>query len=218
MKSKVTSGPAVEPITLTELKASLRVTSTAEDTLLTQYITDAREMVERITSRKLINQTLIGYAKTFDRQDNGDDAWWEGYRMGPMSLLTGKLSHIEFDHGPVSSITSVYYVDLYNAETLYDSANYYLEGYDNDLLPRMVFNSNAHAPGSLRFGDPWKLTYVAGYGASAANVPADIRRAIIMLAGHLWGNRGACGGATQCADECGASGLLSRYKLKYALS
>ena len=215
MKSKVTTAPASEPVSLADLKVSLRITNTAEDTLLAQYITDAREIVERYTSRKLITQTLTGYASSC-HGESGE--WWEGYRMGHSRILSGVMEHIELDNGPVQSITSVATVDTDNTESAYASTNYYLDNYDDDMMPRIVFNDDADAPTSLRLRDSWKVVYVAGYGDNASDVPADIRRALTMLAGYLWANRGACGGDKDCVSGCGAMSMLDRYRINYALS
>jgi hypothetical protein len=215
LKSKVTSEPAVEPVTLTELKSSLKITNTAEDTLLTQYIVDAREMVERFTSRKLITQTLVGYALPYSEHHRIEE--FEGYRMGAYEYLTGQPSHIQFDWGPVQSVTTVETVDTQNSESTYASTNYYLDNYDEDLMPRVVYNDDSVYPTSLRTRDSWKVTYIAGYGDAGSDVPSDIRRAIIMLAGYLWGNRGACPDG-KCVNACGASGALEKFRLASILS
>ena len=209
LKSKVTTAPTAEPITLTELKASLRITSAAEDTLLTQYITDAREMVERFTGRKLINQTLTAYATPWVKDCGQDRLVYDFHQHLD-------ASHIEFDWGPVSSVTSVATIDVSNVETAYASTNYYLDNFDQNLMPRIVFNSGSSIPTSLRARDAWKIVFVAGYGAAGASVPADIRRACIMLAGYLWANRGACDG--DCMQNCGASRILQHYRLTCVLS
>jgi len=210
LKSKITTAPAAEPITLTELKASLRITSSAEDTLLTQYITDAREMVERFTGRKLITQTLTAYATPWAKDRCPEETLvydFNQYR---------DPAHIEFDVGPVSSVTSVETIDVSNTVTAYESSNYYLDNYDLDQMPRIVFNQSNAIPTSLRARDAWKVVFVAGYGATGASVPADIRRALIMLAGYLWANRGACDGA--CVESCGAAKILGPFRLNCVLS
>jgi uncharacterized phiE125 gp8 family phage protein len=65
LKSKVTTQPAIEPVSLQEVKDSLRITSSSEDSLITQYIVDARVYAENYTGRKFITQTLVGYADGF---------------------------------------------------------------------------------------------------------------------------------------------------------
>ena len=214
MKSKVTSEPAQEPVSLAELKSSLRITNTAEDALLTQYIIDAREMVERFTSRKLITQTLVGYAMP---NTSSEEIITEGYRLGVERYTDGEPSHLEFDWGPTQSVTTVETIDISNVETAYASSNFYLDNYDEDIMPRIVFNETTVYPTSLRRKDAWKVTWIAGYGDNPVDVPADIRRAIIMTASYLWGNRGACANG-KCVEGCGASTMLGKFKLGSILS
>lgn len=205
MKSKVTTAPASEPVTLAELKLSLRITDTAQDTILTQYISDARDMAERFTGRKFITQTLTSYV---DPARNLLDEWWSGWRVGSVSAIA-KSAHIVFDWAPAISITSVVTIDSSNAETAYASTNYYLENFDNDKPSKLQFNDSAALPPDLRDNNAWKIVWTAGYGTAGSDVPASIRRAIIMLAGYLYENRGDCEG--NCVEECGAGKMLRPY-------
>ena len=50
------AAPVAEPVTLSEAKAHLRVSDTAEDTLITGLIKAAREEVEETTGLALITQ------------------------------------------------------------------------------------------------------------------------------------------------------------------
>ena len=208
MKSKVTSAPASEPISLSELKLSLRITDTAQDTLLTQYITDARDMAERYTGRKFIDQELTGYT---DLHRSAGKEFWSGWRIGAKNEINGDGASIVFDWSPAISITAVTTVDSSNTESAYSSDNYYLDNYDDDKAPELQFNDSASIPGDLRVQDSWKVVWRAGYGTASTDVPASIRRAIMMLAGHLYENRGDCEG-----ELCGVSGaysMLSPFKV-----
>lgn len=208
MKSKVTTQPASEPVSLSELKLSLRINDTAQDALLTQYITDARDMAERYTGRKFIEQELTSYTDSYPTIGG---EWWSGYRVGHVGYQTGTRHAIQFDWAPAISITSVVTVDSGNSENAYASSNYYLENFDNDKPPRMQFNDSASLPGDLRDENGWKIVWKAGYGTASSDVPASIRRAIIMLAGYLYENRGDCEG--DCIGKCGASSMLAPYKI-----
>src|SRR5262245_51885551 len=57
MALRLISGPTVEPITLTEAKAHLRVDHTADDTLIAMYIAAARTDCEEWTARAFVAQT-----------------------------------------------------------------------------------------------------------------------------------------------------------------
>ena len=116
----------------------------------------------------------------------------------------GSSGFISFDWAPAISITSVETVDTSNAESTYAATNYYLENFDDDQLPKMQFDNNASLPGDLRRDNSWKIVWKAGYGTASSDVPASIRRAIIMLAGHLYENRGDCEG-----ELCGVSSAFS---------
>jgi hypothetical protein len=209
VKSKVSSQPAIEPVTLTELKEALRITSSSEDTLLTQLIVDARTYAEDYTGRKFITQTLVSYADNLFGQDV---AWFSGYRVGSeLSLYSGNR-RAQFDWTPAQSITSIVTIDIDNAETAYASSNYYLDNFDNNLYPYVNINDSSSIIGtSLRSRDAIKVTWVAGYGDNATDVPASIRRGIIMSASHLYTNRGDCDGA--CIEQSGANQFLDKYRL-----
>jgi uncharacterized phiE125 gp8 family phage protein len=166
-------------------------------------------MVERFTGRRLINQTLTAYATPWVK-DCGQERLVYDFNQRI------EAAHIEFDVGPVSSVTSVETIDISNTVTAYASTNYYLDNFDLDQMPRIVFNQGSSIPTSLRARDAWKIVFVAGYGAAGSAVPADIRRACIMLAGYLWANRGACDG--DCMQNCGAAKILHHYRLTCVLS
>lgn len=212
MKSKITSQPATEPITLAEVKSALRVTSSDEDTLITQFITDARIYAENYTGRKFINQTLVGYADGFQGQK---DNWWAGFREGSETQMIYGINggYITFDWSPVDSITQIETVDIDNTATVYASSNYYLDNFDQDERNKVMLNdNNIDINTSLRSRNAIKITYIAGYGANASDVPANIRRALIMMAVHLYTNRGDCDG--DCVTKSGANAYLDQVKLE----
>lgn len=211
MKSKVTSAPASEPITLSEVKYALRITNTAQDTFLTQCITDARIYAENYTGRKFITQTLVGYTDNFTGiRDN----WFTGFREGSELELYAKGERkITMDWAPVSSVSQVDTIDVDNTETVYASSNYYLDNYDDDMKHRIMVNDNTTILNlSLRSRNAIKVTYIAGYGANASDVPSAIRRGLIMLVGHLYTNRGDCDG--DCVTKSGANQYLDQYKFE----
>jgi len=213
LKSKITTQPAIEPVTLAEVKESLRVTSTSEDALINNFITSARVYAENYTGRKFINQTLVGYADGFHNQY---DQWWTGFRQGSETQLIYGLSggYIPFDWSPVDSVSQVDTIDVDNSETVYSSSNYYLDNFDNDVKHKVILNdNNSDITTSLRSRNAIKVTYIAGYGSNRTDVPANIRRGIIMIAAHLYTNRGDCDGGN-CVMKSGANVYLDQVKLE----
>lgn len=156
--------PTLEPITLEQLKDRLRIGSTCEfDAELSAILTTARKQVEADTYRRLVNQTIVG-------------------------RLDGFLSvrEIELRVAPVSSITSITYVDQNGTtQTLATSV------YGTDLLstpPRIILKTSQNwVDTEPNTANSVAITFVAGYGATAASVPAQAKLAIVEYAKVLWG-------------------------------
>jgi len=208
MRSKVTTQPAIEPVTLQELKDSLRITNSAEDTLLTQFIEDARIYCENYTGQKFITQTITAY---YDNMIGELGEWWTGTRMGSVNDIYGE-QHQVLEYGPAQSITTVHTIDQSNSETLYTSTNYYLDDFDHGMRPKMILNVGSSITTNLRPKNNVKIVYVAGYGDAGSDVPSAIRRSILVMAGQIYANRGDCNG--ECAEECGAHRMLEQYRYK----
>ena len=159
----VTTEPTIEPVTLEEAKTQCRVTDDAEDSLIEGYITSARQVAERYTNRAFINTT---YA----------------YRRDSFPV------EFHLPRAPLSSVTTIQYVDTAG---------------DTQTLSSSVYNVDIYQePGRISeaYGQQWPsarginnaviVTYVAGYGATAATVPQGIKDAIMILVNHFYGNRG----------------------------
>jgi uncharacterized phiE125 gp8 family phage protein len=99
----VTTAATVEPVTLTEAKAQLRETGTANDTMIGALITAAREAVELETGRALA-AAAYRWAST--------DAMAEVMRL-PL--------------WPVATLTAVSYEDADGARQTMDAADYSLD-------------------------------------------------------------------------------------------
>jgi len=161
---KTTSEPAIEPITLEELKDRMRIGSTCEfDSEIRLILTQARKQVEADTYRRLITQTVVGYMDSF--------RW---------------VREIELRLAPVSSITSIVYTDTAGSSQTFASSRYSSDL--NSTPPRIVLKTNEqweytedNTPNAVA------ITFVAGYGATAVSVPAAARLAIVEYAKLLWG-------------------------------
>lgn len=158
----VTVAPAVEPISATEAKTWLKVTATADDTLIANLIVAARQAVENYCNIKLISQTVAEYWSEFP--DNRGEL-----------LLRFPL---------VSSITSVAYVDTASANQTFSSYNSDLSGIPARLWP----NASTEWPETKEQLKAVTITYVCGY-ANAAAVPDAIKTAIYLMLGRWYENR-----------------------------
>ena len=161
---KTTVEPTIEPITLENLKDRLRIGSTCDfDAELSLILTQARKQVEQDTYRRLITQTVVGYM---------DEFRW--------------VREIELRLAPISSVTSISYVDLNGTTQTFASSRY-----STDIIstpPRIVLKTNEQVE-YTEWSTPnaVAITFVAGYGATAASVPAAARLAIVEYAKILWG-------------------------------
>jgi len=98
-----TSGPAVEPITLEEMKTRLRVSGCDFDSELSDMLISARQQVEADTYRKLITQTVVMYQEDFVSL------------LGPLDIRLA----------PIQSITHVKYYDRDDVLQTFAAADYY---------------------------------------------------------------------------------------------
>lgn len=146
------SDPASEPVSLAELKNYLRVEHTTDDAELTNVLAAARQAVERDTGRSLITQTWVLQL----------DQWPCGY--------------IQLPQPPIVSVTSITYVDAAGVTQTWGATNYVVDIRSRPGLIRLAYQCNWP---SIR-GDERGIavTYVAGYGATAASVPGDLRQAV----------------------------------------
>lgn len=153
---KTTTGPTIEPLTLDELKTRLRVTTCNFDAELTDLLKAARTTVENETYRRLITQTVEMHLQDFP----------------------GMYGDIEIRLAPIQSITHVKYYDQDDTLQTVAAANYYTDL--TSVPPRIVLEESQSWPNTQQ-ARPNKVivTFVAGYGATAASVPAAARLAIV---------------------------------------
>lgn len=194
---ELVTAPAVEPVTLAEIKEHGRVDSSDDDAYLTALGVAARELVERQTGRLLITQT---WRLTMD-QWPGDrcDEWWDGVREAPITQLSA--ARVELAKSPIAGITSVVTKDEDDTSSTWAASNYYLAKQPNGY-GRLTRKSSAVWPlVTLRSAGAIEITFTAGYGAAASAVPYALRHAVKMLALHWYEKR-------EPASECAAADLM----------
>lgn len=166
MSAILTSAPALEPVSLAEAKAHLRLDTDTDDALVATLIIAARQHVERATKRVLISQDWNLFHDAFP----------------PCGIL-------ELAIAPVLAVNAVTVHDGAGGTTVIDPAAYQV---DTVSAPARVALLNAGA--RLHPGRPLngiEIAVTAGYGAAAADVPAPLRQAILMLLAHWYEQREA---------------------------
>lgn len=164
MTSYLLAGPATEPVSLAEAKAHARIDGDAEDGLVETLIAAARIHIESLTARALIAQ---GWRAVLD-------AW-------PTSRV------VNLPVSPLMALTTVTAYDADGAGTELDLAQFQMEVAPARLLLPLAVDG---AP-TLRERQGLEIDYVAGYGADAEDVPADLRQALLALVAYWYQNRDA---------------------------
>jgi len=157
------AAPAAEPITLADAREQLRIDGTDEDTTLARLISTATAYMDArgALGRAMITQTW---------------AQWER-PQGQVKLYIG----------PFQSLTSVEYYDAagtLQADTL---SNYEAIKYNDFTVIRP--KDGFSWPSFEDRPDAAKITFVAGYGDAATDVPETVRHAMLMLVTHWFERR-----------------------------
>lgn len=193
--------PVLEPITLAEAKEFLKVSVSDEDTLIQALITVARQSVETISNRRLIEQT-IDYVLDFfppggyRNNDCGFAASILRTAGLPAYTAAGSPQLIQLPVSPVSSISSIQYVDTDGAtQTLSGSA------YQVDIkskIPRLIPSFSAGTwPATRDQLNAVTIRFVAGYSDDPEDVPEQFKQAIRLLLAHWYENREIVGQVTE---------------------
>ena len=163
MAWKVTTAPAIEVWTLSEVKNYLKVDTSADDTLITTLLQSAREVAERYLNQALITQTIT---EKLDRLIN------------PTIYLSVS---------PVISVSSFQYADSQNTTQTYNASNYIVDTFEKPARLSLAYGKTW--PTLYGNINDVTIVYTAGYGSTAASVPMQIRQAILMMIADSYDNR-----------------------------
>jgi hypothetical protein len=201
----ITSPPAVEPLSLAEVKVMLgygpwedsdHVTSSNLATRLRDLVKAAREYCETFTRRAFIatgfRQVLDSYpyyTDTLMSQQAYPPAYYSLPRYS--TTLWNYSQMIKLYNPPLISVTNIQYIDAETEEltTLLPGTPDNQQGYfvvDATNEPARLFpNSGQNWPACLYVPNAVQINFTAGYGTSAASVPAKAKVAMRMLV-KLW--------------------------------
>lgn len=160
---ELSSTISTEPVLLEDAKMHLRVKNTGEDSLIQRQIRLAREYVEAVSHRQLINATWILYLDAFP------------------AIIRPPLP-------PLSSVTTLKYYDVDNSlTTLTENTDFTV---DNKTEPaRIEPEYGLSWPSTRSRFNAVQLTYVAGYGTEGSDVPEQYVQAVLLLLANWYENR-----------------------------
>lgn len=163
MAKQIIIKPTVEPLTVEEVSLDARIDDAAENTRLTAFIKAARERAEFLTGRALISQT-----------------WQESFNK----FLSDE---IKLAINPVITITSIEYINTSGILTTLDPSNYQLV--KSDGVCKIIPAYGKTWPVVREYSDAVKITYTAGYGDDATDVPFGIKQWMYMTIASWYKNR-----------------------------
>ena len=136
----------------------------ADDEVLVGLIKSARKWCENYQRRAYISQSI-----TWTLED------WQSVFYPPSP--------------PLLSVTSIKYIDANGTQQTLSTSYYTV---DTESEPGRIYEAYSYYWPTIR-GDKnsIEIIYKAGYGTTAASVPANVKQAMLLLIGHWYENREA---------------------------
>jgi uncharacterized phiE125 gp8 family phage protein len=163
---KLVSPPLIEPVTLAEAKAHLRLDTDADDAYVSALITTARERVELFLRRALITESF--------------DYTLDGFPTNRRS--------IDIPRPPLQSVESVKYIDTAGTLQALAAESYVVDCASNEI-GRVALACNQFWPFALCSINAVVIRFTAGYGDAMEDVPRAIRHGILIEISNLYENR-----------------------------
>lgn len=192
----IVTKPAVEPVSLDDLRTQCRIVATDFDSQLTSLGIAARIKAETICRRALVTQT---WDLWLDRFPTYWQDWnsWTGRRTWSRSsrrLSTDAYRDItiRLEMPPVQSVTYVKYIDPATFATLsVDLTTLNMDLADEPA--RMAPSVGNYWPTANYQPNAVQVRFVCGYGADGTYVPETIKAAIRMMVEYWFYNPTATG-------------------------
>jgi len=163
MALELTSGPALEPITVAEAKAHARIDNSVEDVLINSLILTSRLHVEAALGLALMTQS---WTLRLDR--------WP------------KTGSVLLPLNPVQAVSAVRIRAADGTPQVLDSGSYDL---DKASTPARLVPRHGAWPAPERRHAGIEIAFTAGFGSAPADVPEPIRHALKGLVAHWYENR-----------------------------
>ena len=184
------TSPAVEPVTVAEAKAHLRVDVSDDDAYIGTLITAAREWCEQYLDRTLVNTQWVMRFDSFPPDGTQDIE----LPRPPMSMA-GTTTAVSLTFTSETGGTQAFSTNSFRV--------------DRNATPGAVKTLYGQTwPPHLRDDNAVSVTWWAGYGSAGSSVPAAVRHAILMLVGILYEKRAAAESGSLNEVPFGVKSLL----------
>ena len=182
--------PVVEPVSLSDAKAHLRVDTESDDDQILALITAAREWCENYTQRTFVHTQ---WTMTFDTFP-----WEIELPRPPVAVASGNtattITYAMEGGGTATLATSEYRVDRTSEPGVIRTV--YAGTWPSHLLDRNSIS----------------VTWWGGYGEDGTKVPKVVRSAILMLVAYWYERRLAADQVAATAVPFGVSSMLDSIK------
>ena len=163
--SLVSETLTTEPNSLADTKNFLRVTSTAEDQIITKLMVSKRRWLE-----KYLNIALV--PKTINMWNNN----------------VPELRFVYFPLNPITAVNNVYWYDLADGQNLFATSNYQVNLLDT--VSSIFLEVGAIWPPATRLNDAWQINFTCGYNNVSTFTPEPIQEALFLLVDQSYHHRG----------------------------
>jgi uncharacterized phiE125 gp8 family phage protein len=159
------TGPSVEPLTLQEAKDHVRQDIAADDALITEAIKAARRYVENATGKALISQAWRLQRDTFPSYSGA----------------------IRLHRAPLIAVQSLKYYDEAEIEQTLSSSDYVVD--TSATYGEIAIGYGLSWPATLYRRNAVTVNFTAGFGTTAAEIPAEYKWAVRLALGDFYMNR-----------------------------
>jgi uncharacterized phiE125 gp8 family phage protein len=182
--------PAIDPVTLEEMKDHSHVDGSTEDARIQNFI---RTAVERLDGRAgILGRCLIT----------------QSWRL----MLGGFPQSIVLPLPPCQAVLQIAYIDPAGAAQTLPAEAYQVFGLGGDEPAQILPAFGASFPATRRWPESVSVEFRAGYGDAAAAVPEPLRTAIKLHAAHLYEHREAVAAGSFTEIPQGYDDLIHDYR------
>lgn len=195
----VLTPPAVEPVTLSETKAWLRVDFPDDDVVIAYLISRARSLCETITGRAFAPQK-IQEVYTITRPEGGEISgpimrgpnWYQYQEMIGANPFGAAMFYFDMAMPPFDTTQPLV---METRVTAFDTWKTFTQ-FTNPDGSTNTYVDNVAEPARLYVQDPltvnfWRFTYFVGYGPNTYPLPFDLKQALMETISYLYDYREA---------------------------